>query len=199
MRIENAIGVCPVREDTEMLAVAAAEDNPRRALDLGTGTGYVAVYLALAGASVDACDVSDRALALARRNVARNGVDVAVIRSDLFAETRGIYDVIASNPPVDPGETELSRVLTSTVRRSERLLNAILRVTRPTLELRRQGFLRSLATGALARLAPGGRVVLVLARPETEWLRSAVPGLALVDRRPVARIHGYEIAVFRPA
>ena len=49
MHVVDAIGVCPVREDTEMLAAAAAEKAPGRALDLGTGTGYVAVYLALRG------------------------------------------------------------------------------------------------------------------------------------------------------
>ncbi|MDQ3032283.1 MAG: methyltransferase [Myxococcota bacterium] len=199
MKIENAIGVCPVREDTEMLAVAAAEESPRRALDLGTGTGYVAIYLARAGASVDACDISDRALALARRNVARNDVAVTVLRSDLFEATRGVYDVIASNPPVDPRETELSRLATSTLRRSARVLNAILRVTQPRLEAGRQSFLRALATGALARLAPGGRIVLVLARRETDWVGSEVPGLVLVERRPVPSIHGYEIAIFHRA
>lgn len=77
---------------------------PRRALDLCTGSGCLALLLALEfpKAKVDAADVSAGALAVARKNVARYGLGrrVELVRSDLFgALGRRKYDLIVSNPP----------------------------------------------------------------------------------------------------
>jgi ribosomal protein L3 glutamine methyltransferase len=76
----------------------------RRALDLCTGSGCLAVLLAktFPQAQVDAADISPGALAVARRNVARYrlGRRVRLVRSDLFAGLKGCrYDLIVSNPP----------------------------------------------------------------------------------------------------
>jgi ribosomal protein L3 glutamine methyltransferase len=73
-------------------------------LDLGTGCGCIASACALQfpGATVVGSDVSDSALAIARRNAARHGVEdrVRLIASDLFDSLgSGKYDVIVSNPP----------------------------------------------------------------------------------------------------
>jgi ribosomal protein L3 glutamine methyltransferase len=76
----------------------------RRALDMCTGSGCLAILLALAypRARVDAVDVSAPALAVARRNVEtyRLRRRVHLVRSDLFAELANVrYDVIVANPP----------------------------------------------------------------------------------------------------
>lgn len=78
--------------------------EPKRVLDLCTGSGCLAVLLALEfpKAKVDAADVSAGALAVAKENVARFdlGKHIDVVRSDLFeALGRRKYDLIASNPP----------------------------------------------------------------------------------------------------
>ena len=113
--VKNALGVCSVEEDTRLLAQVSAEVAPAggRVLDLGTGTGYVAIYLARRGFVVDATDVSRRALELARGHIDANGVLVNLYHSDLFSDVRGPYDLIAFNPPMNPGETELTRLATS--------------------------------------------------------------------------------------
>ncbi len=76
----------------------------RRALDLCTGSGSLAVLTALAfpRARVDASDISRAALAVARRNVRAHGVGrrVRLARADLFAGLPDEkYDLIIANPP----------------------------------------------------------------------------------------------------
>lgn len=72
-------------------------------LDLGTGSGHLAVVAALAGASAVAVDVSRRAMVSVRLNARLNGVRVTALRGDLFAPVAGRrFDVIVSNPPYLP-------------------------------------------------------------------------------------------------
>ena len=96
------------RPETELLVEAALAALPEggRALDLCTGSGCVAVSLALGrkGARVVATDVSEDALAVARENAAALGAVVELATGDLWAAVHGRerFDVIASNPPYIP-------------------------------------------------------------------------------------------------
>jgi ribosomal protein L3 glutamine methyltransferase len=78
-------------------------DETHRVLDLCTGNGSLAVIAAMAypEITVDAADVSDDALAVARINVDRHklGTRIALLTSDLFKAVRGPYDLILCNPP----------------------------------------------------------------------------------------------------
>jgi len=78
-------------------------DRTQRVLDLCTGNGSLAVIAALAypEITVDACDLSEDALAVARINVDRHrlGSRIRLFASDLFAQVKGRYDLIVCNPP----------------------------------------------------------------------------------------------------
>jgi release factor glutamine methyltransferase len=107
--LEVRPGVFVPRPETEVLVEAAVEaltgDEEPRVVDVGTGTGAVALALKhlLPGAEVVAVDRSEEAVDLARDNAARLGLDVSVRRGDLLgpvpAAWRGTVDLIVSNPP----------------------------------------------------------------------------------------------------
>ena len=92
------------RPDTELLVELALEHLPAqgRALDMGTGSGAIAVSIAHTrrDAVVTALDVSAAALDVARANAAANGAQVRFLQSDWYGALDGeVFDLIASNPP----------------------------------------------------------------------------------------------------
>ncbi|HUQ23752.1 MAG TPA: peptide chain release factor N(5)-glutamine methyltransferase [Gaiellaceae bacterium] len=142
------------RPETEIvvercLALAAGIRAPR-VLDVGTGTGAIALALAdeLPGASVTAIDVSTDALTLARENVVRTGLEVELLEHDLRAGLPpGPWDLVVSNPPyVEPEELE---TLMPDVREFE-----------PHVALVGRGATEMVARAAVAVLATAGWLVL---------------------------------------
>lgn len=103
-------GVFHPRSDTWLLAdVVRQQDALRGAdvLELGTGSGAIAVAAAKGGAkSVTVVDVSRRALVTAALNARLNGVRVRPRRGDLFAPVDGErFDIVVSNPPYLPSRS----------------------------------------------------------------------------------------------
>jgi release factor glutamine methyltransferase len=104
------------RPDTELIVELALErlQQGERLLDMGTGSGAIAVSIAHTrpDAHVTALDVSEAALDVARRNAQHNGATVRFLRSDWFAalDAAERFAVIASNPPyIAAGDAHLSR------------------------------------------------------------------------------------------
>jgi len=94
------------RPETELLVELALErlppGAPARVLELGTGSGAIAVALASErqGLAIVATDVSEAALALARRNARDHGAEIDFVLSDWFDALRpGQFDLVVSNPP----------------------------------------------------------------------------------------------------
>ncbi|HWZ43244.1 MAG TPA: peptide chain release factor N(5)-glutamine methyltransferase [Candidatus Saccharimonadales bacterium] len=89
-------------------------EQPLNLVDVGTGSGCIALALAteLPTAQMDACDLSEDALEIARANAARLGAESRVLfqRSDLLAAYVGRqFDFVVSNPPY-VGESEADKV-----------------------------------------------------------------------------------------
>jgi len=93
------------RPETEQLVDLIIDENPAsdlRVLDMGTGSGCIAISLAraLKFAQVDALDISRDALAVARENAAALKVKVRFFESDILSpQPAASYDIIVSNPP----------------------------------------------------------------------------------------------------
>jgi release factor glutamine methyltransferase len=96
------------RPETEELVQWALELNKihePRILDIGTGSGCVAIALkkGIPGAHVYALDVSESALQLAQENATLNTTEISFSRLDILHETpMGSYDIVVSNPPYIP-------------------------------------------------------------------------------------------------
>lgn len=94
------------RPETAELVDWIVSDCPQsglRVLDIGTGSGCIAITLAerMDEAEVSAWDISGKALAVARENALHNNVRIAFSCMDVFNEPTGtsVFDIIVSNPP----------------------------------------------------------------------------------------------------
>lgn len=110
MLLEVGPGVLIPRPETESLVEYAlqwlktAAADRSRILEIGTGSGNIAVALAqyLPGALITSIDVSPDALAFARRNAARHGItEIEFLLGDVFRESFDgrMFDCVLSNPP----------------------------------------------------------------------------------------------------
>ncbi len=142
------------RPETEILveralAVVAGLNGPR-VLDVGTGSGAIALAIAdeHPGSFITGLDNSADALALAAANAARTCFVVEWAQHDFFEGLpAGPWDLIVSNPPyVDPADVPT--------------LQPEVRDWEPHVALSAPGAVEAVARGALDVLAPGGRLVL---------------------------------------
>ena len=105
---EVAEGVLIPRPETEELVYRIAETAQRgaRILDIGTGSGAIAISLAklVKESKIVAVDISPEALKIARKNAERRGADVEFVEADALEDLShlGEFDVIVSNPPYIP-------------------------------------------------------------------------------------------------
>jgi release factor glutamine methyltransferase len=163
------------RPETEVvvercLARLAGLDAPR-VLDVGTGSGAIALALAdeHPGARVTAIDESEEALEVARVNAARTGLPIDVRRHDLFSGLPdGPWDLVVSNPPY-VSEDEVAR------------LEPEVREWEPRAALVGEGATEHVATAALAVLRRGGALVLETAGGRAEEVAAGLRRLGYVD------------------
>ncbi len=180
-RIHPYYGVfSPVRGEYLDLVAQAPLSPAAVAWDIGTGTGVLAALLAhRRAAQVLATDITEQALACARDNLKRLGMNdrVQVVRADLFPV--GQADVIVCNPPWLPGRPT-SAIEYGVYDPDSRMLKGFLQGLRSHLTERGEGWL------ILSDLAER----LGLRQPDdlSSWIEQA--GLRVVDRLHARPLHG---------
>ncbi|MEJ7569537.1 MAG: peptide chain release factor N(5)-glutamine methyltransferase [Gaiellaceae bacterium] len=177
------------RPETEIVVERCLErlrgrDDPK-VLDVGTGSGAIALAIAdeHAGARVTAMDLSADALALARKNAERSGLEVELLEHDLRdGLPGGPYDLVVSNPPyVEPADLD---ALMPDVREYE-----------PHLALVGVGATEAIARAARAVLRPGGWFVLEVGDGQAPQTLALLEGLEYDDGRITRDLTGRERVV----
>ena len=165
------------RPETEVVVERALQhlrgiDRPR-VLDVGTGTGAIALAIAdeVSDAHVTAIDVSPDALALARENLELAGINgrVRLVEHDLtFGLGNADFDLVVSNPPyVEPDELET--------------LQPEVRDWEPHVALVAAGATAKLAEASREALRPGGWLVLETAAGAGERVERVLTDLGFQD------------------
>jgi release factor glutamine methyltransferase len=176
------------RPETELLVELALDHlpaaAPRAVLDVGTGSGCIAVAIAheRSGARITALDISRAALEVARRNAAAHGVAarISFAESDIFdgLAAGATFDLIVSNPPyLAPGDATSPELAFE---------------PRDALMAGTDGLdvIRRLIAGAAARLCPGGRLVMEIGQGQAAAVVALAAAAGLVDARVVPDLAG---------
>lgn len=190
LELEISRDVLVPRPDTETLVEAVLDriDGPanRTLLDLGTGSGAVALSLAEERPNwrITATDASERALACAKANAQRFALpNVEFCRGDWYrAVGDARFDVIVSNPPyIAPGDAHLAAP-------------ALTREPRAALVAERDGLadLEQIVAGAGVHLRPGGRVFLEHGADQGAAVRRLLAAAGFVDTATLRDLGGNE-------
>ena len=141
-------------EDSVLLLRSIIVHRGERFLEVGTGTGLIALHAARVARAV-ATDANPAAVRLARANAARNRLSLSVVRTDLAAGLRGPFDVVAFNPPYleGPPRDELDRAWQGGPGGSEVSVRFLADLDRV--------------------LAPGGRAYLLVSRANTDAIHAS--------------------------
>lgn len=91
-------------EDRIKIRQKTADRRPITVLDMGTGSGILAIAAARLGCEVTAADLNPDAIAYARKASKKDNLEIDHISSDLFQNIDKTYDIIVFNPPYVPTE-----------------------------------------------------------------------------------------------
>jgi release factor glutamine methyltransferase len=174
------------RYDTETLVDEAIARKPhaRSVLDIGTGSGCIAVALArrLPDASVTATDISGDALEVARRNAVRHSAAIEFLQGALLEPVAGRgFDLIVSNPPYIP-RNDID-VLEPEVRDFD---------PRGALDGGQDGLdiYRALIPAALSHLTPGGWLLVEVGAGQATDVKELFRSIADYEEACIARDPG---------
>jgi len=177
------------RPDTELIVELALERLPQNAprlLDMGTGSGAIAVAVAHTrpDAAVTALDVSPDALAVAQANATANGARVRFLHSSWFDALAAdeMFDVIASNPPyIAAGDDHLAQ--------GDLRFEPVGALTDHADGL---SALRTIVNGSPRHLVPGGWLLLEHGYDQAQAVRTLLQGAGFADVQSWQDIAGIE-------
>lgn len=179
------------RQDTETLVetVLPFLREGEKVLDLGTGSGCIAVALKKNCPAIEltASDASKQALLVAKENAKRNGTEMTFARSDVFDNLSAVFDVIVSNPPYI--KSDVIPILQPEVAEFEPV---------EALDGSPDGlhFYRRIADGLEEHLTAGGRIFVEIGHDQAEEVTSIFREAGLKEITVVKDLAGQNRVVF---
>lgn len=106
VKLELCPNVYEPSDDSFLLADKIQAKKSEKVLDVGTGCGIQGIIVSQMGSVVTSSDINGEALKCASKNAMLNGADIIFVKSDLFENIEGKFDLITFNPPYLPVEPE---------------------------------------------------------------------------------------------
>lgn len=194
LEFEVCEGVLIPRPETEELVSQVVADSraDMRILDVGTGSGAIAVSVAKmsVGTEVVAVDISDVALTIASRNAAKCGVKVEFCKADALGDMThlGQFDIIVSNPPYIP-QSDIARMNKNVVDFEPH--TALFVADNDAL-----CFYRSIAQNGLAMLKSGGGLYFEIYEEYGQAVKDMLESMGYSDVQVVKDVFGKDRMVW---
>jgi len=106
IEIISEFGVSGISTTTLILARESKKVNFEFSIDIGTGTGFIPIYLSTCGKKCDGIDINPKSIDCAKKNGKLNNLKINFYLSDFFENVTEKYDLIIFNPPF--GNTDSS-------------------------------------------------------------------------------------------
>ncbi len=170
--INNPVGVSPVGTDTLLIAKEVAQLEFSRALEVGTGTGFIPVYLSTLTRQCEGIDINPPAITCAAENAQLNDVNVKFYLSDLFDDVKGKFDLIIFNPPYgnvrSTAGSQYLEIIKSLIPKENAFIS---KVTYLLIRKSRRQLIRTFLNKVNSVLTESGRVVILLHLTELDLIQ----------------------------
>jgi release factor glutamine methyltransferase len=160
--LEKDDDVYPPSDDSFLLIGSFDVCKGENVLEIGCGSGIVSMHCALNGGVVTCGDISKKAVALTKKNMALNSLKADVFETDLYSNIEGFFDTIIFNLPYLPVEEKGTLALAWSGGKDG------------------LGPLPGLISGAQDHIVPGGRLIIVVSSlMDQSALQSVLEGLRM--------------------
>ena len=172
INIDNAFGVSPVGQDTMLLAKHSGKLDFDTALEVGTGTGFIPIYLKLTGHNCIGIDINKTAVKCAKKNANKNNVNVKFFVSDVFSNVRGKFELIIFNPPYGNVRSSFLSKYVEIIKSLLPKENPIIaKVSYQLIKKQRRYLLKSFFQKAPSFLKKNGKIVIYLHLSEMDFVK----------------------------
>lgn len=168
--VSNYLGVSKVGDDTLILAKLAGRIRAKRVLDMGTGTGFIAIYLASLGRDVEGVDILTSSIDVAVKNAQKNKLKIRFYQSDLFSNVEGTYDLIVFNPPVGTATTPATTILIEKIKSVIPRIALFAKIYMFIFGNQRKKLVERFLKEARAHLKQKGTIIMFLYKTEVDLL-----------------------------
>lgn len=171
LNIKHIRGVSPVGEETKIIARHAKVLEPKTALDMGCGTGFISLSLKKEGVESEAADINPHALELSKENAKKNKLDLQVYHSDLFQNIPKSYDLITFNAPYGNTSSAKGSKILEFVKSFIPKKTILTKVTYYFIRKKRKELTKQFLEQAFSHLNENGKIILLMDNYEMDLLK----------------------------